>query len=94
MVVNYNEYNKTKQEFFKEHKNDFSCETSPMDEYGRYHKEYVFEDGSIWYEVMSTEYVTETVEIKKCEISLKIKMFRTEFWSTDNSESKYYYEQF
>lgn len=94
MTVNYREYNNDKQAFFKNHKNDFQCTTSPMDEYGCYHKEYVFTDNAIWYEVMSPEYVKASVEIKLVNVDVEVKMLRTEYWNTDNASSKYYYEKF
>ena len=94
MTVNYNTYNEERKAFFKKHHNYFNCETSYMDCYGRYHKVYSFADGAQWHEIMSPEYVSREVEIKMCKVMVEVKMFRTEFWSTDNSSSKYYYEKF
>lgn len=94
MTVNYTEYATEKLNFFKAHKNDFECNTSPMDQYGRYWKAYIFKDGAVWNEAMSTEYVQQEVEIKSYKVTVEVKMFRTEFWSTDNASSKYYYEKF
>lgn len=94
MVVNYLQYSNEKFKFFKKHKNNFEVTTSQMDEYGKYNKTYAFKDGSCWYEIMSPEYVTETVEIKLAKITIEVKMFRTEFFSSDDSTSKYYYEKF
>lgn len=97
MTVNYNEYSNDKKAFFSKHDNDFNTFTSSMDEYGRYHKEYVFSDGAIWYELMRPEYVTEDIELEvkgvKVKTQIKVKLFRIEFWSTE-SGSKYYYEKF
>lgn len=93
MTVKFNEYNDDKNNFFKKHDYNFKCGISSMDEYGCYHKEYVFEDGAIWYEAISPEYVDYEVEVKLVKIHETIKMFRTEFWSTE-SASKYYYERF
>lgn len=28
------------------------------------------------------------------KVNVKVKMFRTEFWNTDDASSKYYYERF
>lgn len=94
MTVTYTEYRHDKDVFFRKHRNDFDCETSPMDEYGRYHKTYTFKDGAIWYETMFPEYVKQNVEIKLCNVEIEIKMFVTEFWNTDKSETKRYYEKF
>ena len=72
MTVKFNEYNDDKNNFFKKHDYNFKCDTSSMDEYGHYHKEYVFEDGAIWYEAMSPEYVDYEVEVKTEEMKLTI----------------------
>jgi hypothetical protein len=37
--------------------------------------------------------VEEVVEIKKCRVTVNVKMLRTEFWSTE-TPSKYLYERF
>lgn len=55
MTVKYEEYRHDKQAFFKKHDNDFTIHTSSMDEYSRYHKEYMFADGATWYECYSPE---------------------------------------
>ncbi len=94
MIVNYNTYNKEKKAFFKKHHNNFICDTSSMDEYGRYRKIYTFEDGAQWYEEMSPEYVSQEIEVKMCKMNIEVKMFRTEFWNTDDASSKYYYEKY
>lgn len=92
MTVNYKVYNEEKQKFFKKHKNDFNCETSPMDGYGRYWKTYVFADGAQWCEAMTPVIDTiETIHLE-CKVKVDVKFLRTEFWSTE-SGSKYYYEQ-
>ena len=93
MTVTYKEYMNDKRTFFEKHDYNFTTETSPMDEYGRYHKTYSFEDGAQWMETMSPEYVTETVEVKLVKVDVEIKLFRTEYWNTE-SGSKYYYEKF
>lgn len=79
MTVNYNTYNEEKKAFFNKHHNDFRCDTSSMDEYGRYWKTYTFEDGAQWCEAMSPEYVSQEVEVKMCKMNIEVKMFRTEF---------------
>lgn len=93
MTVSYKEYSNEKKVFFTKHNNDFTCDTSSMDEYGRYWKTYVFEDGAIWYEAMSPEYVEYEVEVKMVIIKEIVKMFKTEFWSNETG-SKFYYEKF
>ena len=78
MIVTYKEYMEDKQAFFQKHDYIFSEHTSPMDEYGRYYRAYTFEDGAQWFESMSFE----------------VKMFRTEYWNTEDATSKFYYEKF
>lgn len=93
-VMTYHEYSLEKRGFFERHDYDYQVETSPMDERGVYHKEYVFKDGAIWYERMSPEWVRQTIEVKRAKVDVDIKMFCTEFWDTDNAASRYYYEKF
>lgn len=93
MTVNYKQYEQEKRAFFEKHKYDYRVETSQMDEYGRYQKTYMFEDGATWYELMSptTEHVE--VEVRLVSVTVEVKMLRTEYWSTE-TKSKYYYEKF
>ena len=71
-VVSYKRYSGEKDQFFRSHKNDFRIETSMMDEYGRYHKDYLFEDGAIWHEDMSPVFESATVEIKMVKVSVEV----------------------
>ena len=92
-VYNYECYDDAKRLFFKMHRNNFRTETSAMDELGGWHKEYLFEDGAVWYEVYTP--VTEQAEAQIHGMSFKVdvKLLKTEFWSTDDSKSNYYYER-
>lgn len=97
-VVSYKQYNEQKTLFFNKHDYDFTIHTSGMDCYGTYHKEYVFEDGAIWYEVVSL--AQEEVKLEGVSTITNTKVFGTklveynkiEFWSSDNSISQYWYE--
>lgn len=90
-VVKFDEYENDKKEFFRKHKNDFRCETSNGSaEY--YNKTYVFDDGAIWYEVMRKVYENIKVEIYYISIPVEVELFQTEYWSSDNADSKVYYE--
>ena len=93
MTVTYKEYMEDKKAFFEKHKYSYSVNTSSMDEYGRYHKIYSFEDGTQWYETMSPVIVTKTVEVELIKVDVDIKLFQTEYWSSESS-SKCYYEKF
>ena len=96
--VNYSQYDAEKHEFFKKHDNDFQVYTSPMDEYSRYMKTYLFADNAVWYEVITTakEFILETTgEVKGIQFPIRqtVKLCETEFWNSDNASSKYLYER-
>lgn len=92
MTVTYKEYEADKKKFFEKHGYDYRVDTSQMmDE--RYAKTYLFEDGATWYELMCAEYVTEVVELKKVKVQVSVKMFKTEYWSSEEG-SRFYYEKF
>lgn len=94
MTIDYRDYTNEKQEFFKAHHYDYRVCTSGLDEYNRYHKEYIFEDGAIWYEVMGAVTEGATINIHGLEINTDVKLYRTEYWSTENATSKFYYERY
>jgi len=81
----------------KHNKADWKVETSPMDEYDRYSKTYIFSDGFQITEV--NEPVWEEVEIEyevrgvKFTEKKSVKLFRTEIWSTETA-SVYFYEKY
>ena len=93
MIMDYNEYMEAKRAFFKKHKGFADVDTTPMDQYNRYSKTYTCEDGAQWSEHMSYEWEIIETEVKKVHITTQVKLFRTEFYNTDNAESNYYYEQ-
>lgn len=94
MTVTFKQYDDEKTAFFEKHNNDFKVDTTPMDEYGRYWKTYTFKDGAIWWEAMGPSYEKVVVEVQLVKITMSIKMFRTEYWNSENPTSKYYYEKF
>lgn len=99
MTVNYTEYHKEMQEFIEKHMSgadaDFRVETSPMDQYGSYYKDYIFTDGAVWSEKISRvkENVSSLVNVHGIEMKISqwVELTCTEFWSTE-SGSKYVYE--
>lgn len=94
MTVNYETYTYERANFmYKNIEHNMRVETSPMDEYGTYYKNYIFDNGAVWSERMSVEYVQQEIEVKLVKMTVEIKMLKTEFWSTD-SKSKYYYEKY
>ena len=98
MTVNYETYMNDKKAFLNKHHNDWEVTTSPMNEYGCYYKWYVCKDGAIWYESMSPEYESTEVEVEikmvKVKTTVEVKMLRTEYFSSDDAKSNYYYEKF
>lgn len=93
MTVDYKTYMTEKMEFISKHDHDFIVETSPMDDFGCYYKDYIFADGAIWYERMAPVTVPAIAEAHGVKCKVDVNLFQTEFWSTE-SESKFYYEQF
>lgn len=94
MTVTYREHADEKREFFKKHGNKYKTYTSPTDEYGTYARTYAFDDEAAWSERYSHEEVTRSVEITdlKTWVNVTVKLFKTEFWSTESS-SKCMYTQ-
>ena len=92
-IMNYNEYMDAKRAFFKKHKGYTDVYTSSMDQYSRYSKIYTCDDNAQWTEEMSYETETVEIEVKGVRITTEVKLFRTEFYNTDNAESAFYYEK-
>ena len=92
-TVTYEKYMNDLVKFVGKHskKNDFRVETSPMIN-DRYDKKYLFEDGSTFWEI--NEIITEEVEVEVHVITCKaqVELYRHEYWSTDDSSTKYWYE--
>lgn len=93
MTVNFEEYQKDLKRFCKKHNQNGECkiETSPMIN-NCYHKNYIYDDGSNFTEI--NEIVVEEVEVKVHGIFIKVdvQLWRTEYYSTDDSKSKYFYQ--
>lgn len=92
MTVTYEEFLEDKKAFFKKHNHDYQLQTSQMDKHGSYIKAYVFKDGAIWMEEMSPERVKRDVEVKKVNVTVEVKLLKTEYWNSE-AGSKYYYEK-
>ena len=90
-IVRRAEYEDMKKSFFRKRNNDFQCDTRGSSA-ENYHKTYSFKDGATWYEVMTRETVTERVEIIFCNVNVSVDMMKIEFWNSDESSSKVYYE--
>lgn len=86
-----------KSKFLKAHNEaDWRVETSPMNEYGRYYKEYIFSDGASMIEVNMPVYekASAEVEVKGMKVTIEkdIKLLETEIWNTDDAKSYKFYE--
>lgn len=92
MTVTTREYEKTKAEFLHRHP-DWNVFTSPMDEYGCWHKDYICEDGHTWTECMRPVHKKVEIEVAKCKVQVEIKLLETEGWSTE-SGSIFCYEKY
>ena len=92
-IITTKEYERAKIDFLYRH-GDFKIVTSPMDNSGMYHKDYICDDGAAWYEINRPIYRHAEVEINKAKVIVNVKLFESEGWSTDDSTSLYCYEQF
>lgn len=92
-IINYNELAEAKKNFLNKH-DDWSVETSPMDEYGTYDKTYYCSDGAQWIENYRPVYERTTIEIKGVKIPVTVKLLETEAYNTDDAQSLLYYEKF
>lgn len=93
MTVTYEKYTADKKAFLSKHgKKGWSVDTSGMDQYGRYHKIYMCDDGATFTEEMYPTYEKGEAEIRGIKIPVEVKMMRIEYYSTDNADSNYYYE--
>lgn len=81
----------------KHHKSDWHVNTSDMDEYGRYIKTYLFDDGAQLIEVNRpvNETVDVEVEVKGVKVTTKltVRLMESECWNTDDSKSVFFYEK-
>ena len=91
-IVKSKEWEKEKNDFLNSHlspDNDFTIQTNRIDTDGTIMNQYIFNDGSCFYEVFTivSEYVTfihKGIEVKEV-VDLK----RCEYWTTDNELSKF-----
>ena len=94
-TVTYEEYCKDLNSFVDKHsrKYDFKVYTSPF-ENNQYRKTVCFEDGSVFTEINEMDVVEDVeVEVHGLKIKTEVHLIRHEYWSTDDSSSKYWYEK-
>lgn len=90
MTVSFNEYQKDLKDFCKKH-TIIRVETSSLT--NDIYRKYYISDKGCFYEVNSIVEVDAKAVAYEIEVPTKVKLFRTEYWSTDNSVSKYCYER-
>ena len=91
-VVRAAEYERDKREFFTKHHNDFQCESKGTSaEF--YDKLYTFVDGAVWHEVMMKVDVEVETEIYFVKLKVPVELFQVEYYNSDTSENKFYYEK-
>lgn len=96
-TVTYKEYSDDLINFINKHsaKSELAdIHTSPFQN-GLYHKSYIFADGSEFTEVNRIRKVEAEAETKVANLrfTILIELVEHEYWSTDDSESKYWYEK-
>ena len=93
-TVTYKEYMEDLQKFIQKHskKYDHKVYTSAFVD-NQYHKTYTFEDGSQFTEINEMD-VVEKVEVSAHGLTFTVDVhyIRHEYWSTDDSVSKYWFE--
>ncbi len=92
-TVDYTTYMNDLKSFIQKHNShDYKVITSDFQN-NQYHKSYIFEDGSEFIEINYHEHY-ETIEttIHNIPVKTHICMVKHEYWSTDDSISKYWYE--
>lgn len=72
---------------------DWRVETSPMDEYGKYIKTYICDNGVVITEVNKPVYEKVEVEVKGVKTKVQVKLLESEMFSNKFS-SVYMYEEF
>lgn len=92
-TVTYEQYYEEKTAFFAKHNNGFKLETSSLSVGNSYVKTYAFEDGAGWCELLRNVHEEAEFEHRGMTFKCTVSLAKLEFWSTDNSKSRYYYEK-
>lgn len=92
--VSYHDYSVSRAEFFRNHGYDHHVFASTISELGVYYKEYSFRDYAVWYERVSPFTEVAVACVHGICVPVEAKLLKTEFWDTDCSKSRYYYEKF
>lgn len=61
---------------------------------GVIHKMVAWTDGATWWEITDTNYSEEVeIEVRGIKTKVTVQLRKTEYWSTEDSKSKYFYER-
>ena len=95
MTVTYETYIEDLAKFIDKHskKYDYSVYTSPF-ENREYHKVYAFENCATFTEINTMEYTeVVNVQVHGITVPVEVSLIKHEYWSTDDSRSKFWYEK-
>lgn len=79
-ILSQKEYETKKIEFLRE-ADDWKVETSQMDEYGKYVRTYICDNGNVLTEVNRPVYETVEIEVKGVKCKVQVKLFESEMFS-------------
>ena len=79
-ILTAKQYEAKKIEFLHD-ADDWKTETSPMDEYGCYVKNYICSNGNVLTEVNRPVYENVEVEVKGVKTTVQVKLFESEMFS-------------
>ena len=92
IIVESKEWLKEKYLFLNKHlskDNDFTIHTNRLDTDGTIVNQYIFDDGSCFYEVFTVVSEYATFNHKGIEVKSVVKLKRCEYWNTDDDLSKF-----
>ena len=88
----FQEYMTQKAEFFKKH-GECRIHDHGMKSNDSYFKVYDFEDGANWCELSGPVFEGVTVEVRGIKVKTSVKLFRTEYWSSE-AGSQFFYDRY
>lgn len=94
-IVTYKDYSDDLKKFINKHsaKSELTEVVTSSYENGMYRKSYLYEDGSEFFEVNRTVRAKANAETVGLKFEIEVKLIEHEYWSTDESKSKYWYEK-
>lgn len=93
-TVTVREYLKEQAEFINKHSVNGSCEVHTKHlECGGYSRKAQWQDGAFWIETTMPVIETKTIEAHGIVVKANVKLWRTEYWSSESTDVKCFYEQ-